>query len=181
MALLQVGPSMHVPQIERKIRYMKELARSVRPGLPYLCSSRTFIYLITLVTSRTNMFPSTSTPHGDSPFRLLEGRAPSDTDTHLEFGAYYHVAARVMDNSMDSRSIPAIGKAQIPNGTGTCRFVALKAPYSIVTANHFKHVPTNQDVIHTLNEVASQDICPIPIDIIFRYHGADLIDQTLHS
>ena len=168
IALLQVGSGMHVPQIERKIRYIKELARSVRSGLPYLCSSRIFIYLITFVTSRANMFPSTSTPHGDSPFRLLEGRTPSDIDTHLEFGAYYHVAARVMDNSMDSRSMSAIGIAQIPNGTGTCKFMALKPPYSIITANHFKHVPMNQDVIHTLNEVASQDIRPIPVDLIFR-------------
>ena len=76
IALLQVGPGMHLPQIERKRRYIKELTRSVRSGPPYLCSSRIFIYLITFVTSRANMFPSTSTPHGDSPFRLLEGRTP---------------------------------------------------------------------------------------------------------
>ena len=75
----------------------------------------------------------------------------------------------------------SIGIAQISNGTGTCKFMALKPPYSVVTANHFKHVPMNQDVIRPLNEVTSQDIHPIPVDLIFRYHGADLIDQTLHS
>ena len=75
------------------------------------------------------MFPTTSTPRGDSPFRLLEVRIPSDIDTHLEFGAHYHVAARVMDISMDSRSMSAIGIAQISNGSGTCKFMALKPPY----------------------------------------------------
>ena len=39
----------------------------------------------------------------------------------------------------------------------------------------------NQDVIHTLNELASQDIRSIPVDLIFQYHDADLLDQTLHS
>ena len=47
------------------------------------------------------MIPSTTTSHGDSPFRppfrLLEGRIPSDIDAHLEFGGCYHVSARIID------------------------------------------------------------------------------------
>ena len=165
---------MHVPHIERCIRYMKELARSIVNGLPYACPRRIFQYLVTFVTSRANMFPSTTTPHGDSPFRLLEGRTPNDKDTNMEFGALYQVSSRTMDNSMESRTIAAIGIAQIPNGTGTCKFMTLRKPWAIITANHFVHVPMNKDVIDLLNEMASQDSRPISKDIIFRYHGSDL-------
>ena len=177
IAMLQVGAGMHVPQIEGKIRYIKKVARSVRSGLPYLCSSKIFVHLITFVTTRANMFPSTTTPHGDSPFRLLEG-TPSDVDTHLEFGAYYHVSVRIMDNSMGSRTTSAIGTAQIPNGTGSYKFMILKPPYSIITANHFIHGPINQAVINALNELASLDTRPIPLGPVFRYHGADSMDKT---
>ena len=174
ISLLQVGAGMHVPHIERRIRYMKELARSIVNGLPYACPRRIFQYLVTFVTSRANMFPSTTTPHGDSPFRLLEGRTPNDKDTNMEFGALYQVSSRIMDNSMDSRTIAAIGIVQIPDGTGTCKFMTLRKPWAIITANHFVHVPMNKDVIDLLNEMASQDSRPISKDIIFRYHGSDL-------
>ena len=120
----------------------------------------------------------TTAPHGDSPFSLLEGRTPSDIDTHLEFGAYYHVSARIMNNSMESRTMSATGIAQIPNGTSSCKFMILKSPYSIITANQFIHVLINQDVINALNELASLDSRPIPLDPVSRYHGADLTDKT---
>ena len=174
ISLLQVGAGMHVPQIERRIRYIKELSRSVVNGLPYTCPRKIFQYLVIFVTSRANMFPSATAPHGDSPFRLMEGRTPTDKDTNMEFGALYQVSSRTMDNSMDSRTIAAIGIAQVPNGTGTCRFMTLRKPYAVITANHFVHVPMNQDVIDLLNEMASQDSRPISKDIIFRYHGSDL-------
>ena len=174
ISLLQVGAGMHVPQIERRIRYIKELSRSIVNGLPYTCPRKIFQYLVIFVTSRANMFPSATAPHGDSPFRLMEGRTPTDKDTNMEFGALYQVSSRTMDNSMDSRTIAAIGIAQVPNGTETCRFMTLLKPYAVITANHFVHVPMNQDVIDLLNEMASQDSRPISKDIIFRYHGSDL-------
>ena len=59
IALLQVGAGMHLPQIERRRRYINELARSVMNGLPYACPRRIFHYLVTFVTSRANMFRST--------------------------------------------------------------------------------------------------------------------------
>ena len=84
---------------------------------------------------------------------------------------------RSMDNSMDSRTVGAIGIAQIPKGTETCRFTTLHKPWPVVTANHFVHVPMNQDVIDLLNRMASQDSRPISKDIIFRYRGSDLEDS----
>ena len=65
--------------------------------LPILISSL-------LIYDGDNMFPSSTVPHGNSPFQLIEGRTPHHLDMSLEFGALYQIASRTMDNSMAPRT-----------------------------------------------------------------------------
>ena len=177
IALVQCGPGMHIPTIERRIRHIKEMTRGVLAGLPYHCSQKLLAYLVTFVTGRSNMFPSSTLPHGDSPFRLMEGRTPNHLDMSMEFGALYQIASRTMDNSMAPRTTASIGIAQVLNGTGTCRFLNLKS-LQVLTANHFTHVPMNQDAINILNALALKDGRLPTKDPVFQYHGAHLIGDS---
>ena len=180
ITLVQCGPGMHIAIIERRIRYIKEMIRGILSGLPYHCCQRLLAHLVTFVTGRCNMFPSSTLPHGDSPVRLMEGRTPNHTDMSLEFGALYQIASRTMDNSMAPRTTASIGIAQVFNGTGTCRFLNLKS-LQVLTANHFTHVPMNQDAINILNALALKDGKLPTKDPVFSYHGADLIGDSLHD
>jgi hypothetical protein len=74
-------------------------------------------------------------------------------DCNLEFGAYYQISNRLMDNSMMPRTIGAIGIAHSGNGTGTCRFYALHNG-AIISANHFRALPMPSEVIAHLTRLA---------------------------
>lgn len=174
ITLHQCGPGMHVQIIERCIRYIKELARGLLAGLPYNCPIFLFRLLVVFVTTRSNMFPDSTRTDGLSPFQLLYNRTPNAKfDANLEFGCHYQYTARDPDNTMTPRTYGAIGVAQIPNGTGTCKLYSLHTR-KIISANHFKEIPMSEELIAHMNALAAKDIRPTDPDPVFTFHGHDI-------
>ena len=162
------GPGMHVHIVERTIRTIKEGVRGLLAGLPYPCPKALFIHLIPFVAYRSNMFPSSTRTDNMSPFQLMYNRhINAAIDCHLEFGAYYQISNRLMDNSMTPRTIGAIGIAHSGNGTGTCRFYALHNG-ALISANHFRALPMPSEVITHLTRLADADKIKILKDPVFQ-------------
>ena len=159
------GPGMHVHVVERTIRTIKEWVRGLLAGLSYPCPKALFIHLIPFVACRSNMFPPSTRTDNMSPFQLLYNRhINAAIDCHLEFGAYYQISNRLMDNSMTPRTI---GIAHSSNGTGTCRFYALHIG-ALISANHFRALPMPSEVIAHLTRLADDDKIKIRKDPVFQ-------------
>jgi Reverse transcriptase (RNA-dependent DNA polymerase) len=157
------GPGMHVHIIERTIRYVKEGVRGFLSGLRYRCPRLIFIHMVPFVANRLNMFPSSTRTDNISAFQLIFNR-----HCQLEFGAYYQVNNRLMDNTVDTpRTYGAIGVGQSGDGNGTCTFVALHNG-AIFKANTFKALPMPTEVIMHLTRMAAADKIKIPKDPIFQ-------------
>ena len=162
------GPGMHVHVIERTIRTIKEGVRGLLAGLPYPCPKCLFIHMVPFVAYRANMFPSSTRTDNMTPFQLMYNRPINAAiDCNLEFGAYYQISNRLMDNSMMPRTIGAIGIAHSGNGTGTCRFYALHNGATI-SANHFRALPMPSEVITHLTRLAEADKIKILKDPVFQ-------------
>ena len=162
------GPGMHVHVIERTIRTIKEGVRGLLAGLPYPCPKCLFIHMVPFVANRANMFPSSTRTDNMSPFQLMYNRPINAAiDCNLEFGAYYQISNRIMDNSMMPRTIGAIGIAHTGNGTGTCKFYALHNG-AVISANHFRALPMPSEVIAHLTHLAEADKVKIQKDPVFQ-------------
>lgn len=163
------GPGMHVHIIERTIRYVKEGVRGLLAGLPYPCPRVIFTHLVTFVAYRLNMFPSSTRTDNMSAFQLVFNRhINAAIDCQLEFGAYYQVHNRLMNNTVDTpRTYGAIGLGQSGNGTGTCIFYALHNG-TIFRANTFRALPMPSEVIAHLTRLAAADKVKITKDPIFQ-------------
>ena len=123
ITLHQCGPGMHVPIIERVIRYIQEGVRGTLAGLKYNCPNAVFKHLVPFVADRLNLFPTSTRTDNLSAFQLLHQRSPNaKIDINLEVGGYYQVTNKNGNNTTLPRTDGAIGIGQIPNGTGTCTF-----------------------------------------------------------
>ena len=175
--LVQVGPTMHVPEAERDIRVVKEITRATVHGLPYNCPLAIFAFLPVFATSRMAIFCSSTRPHDLTPFQIIYGRPfNAKIDGQLEFGSYCQVSNSKMSNSMDARTIGAIAIGQLHNGAGICRFYSLLTGKTF-TADHFKVLPMNDDIIARLNAMALKDKHSPTREPVFRFHDLDLLDS----
>jgi hypothetical protein len=176
------APGMHVHIIERAIRYVKEGVRGLLAGLPYPCPKLIFLHMVTFVANRLNMFPSSTRTDNISAFQLIFNRhIDAAIDCQLEFGAYYQVNNRLMNNTVDTpRTIGAIGVGQSNDGSGTCTFIGLHnlAPFK---ARTFKQLPLPSEVITLLTRLATADKVKITRDPIFQISAphTSALDSTL--
>jgi hypothetical protein len=89
-------------------------------------------------------------------------------DCRLEFGAYYQVHNCLHSNAVEiPRTIGAIGIGQSNDGSGTCTFLGLHN-LRIFKANTFQLLPTPQEVITILTDIAAADKIKITKDPIFQ-------------
>jgi len=98
----------HVPKIERSIRTVKECARSIICGLPYLRYPPLMIRsLLVLVVRILNLFPSSAAPL--SPLSLVTGtHLPFIKEFCVEFGSYVQAHnSSTISNNMNPRSLGA--------------------------------------------------------------------------
>ena len=163
------GPGIHVHIIERTIRYVKEGVRGILAGLPYPCPRIIFNYMVPFVANRLNMFPSSTRTDNISAYQLIYNRHVNATiNCQLEFGAYYQVHNRLMNNT--PRTIGAIGVGQSNDGSGTCTFVGLHnlAPFK---ANTFKLLPMPSEAIALLTRIAVTDKIKVNKDPIFQINA----------
>ena len=176
------GPGMHVHIIERTIRYVKEGVRGLLAGLPYPCPKLIFLYMVTFVANRLNMFPSATRTDNLSAFQLMFNRhVNAAIDCQLEFGAYYQVHNRLQTNAVDvPRTLSGIGVGQSNDGSGTCTFIGLHnlRPFK---ANTFKLLPMPNEVILLLTSIAAADKVKISKDPIFHISAlhSPALDDTV--
>ena len=167
---------MHVPQVERSIRAVKEGTRGILHTLPYNCPLVLFAHLPEFVAARMSIFKTSTRPSDITAFQILHGRPfNAKIDGHLEFGSYCQVSDTKMSNSMEARTLGSIALGQIHNGTGTCRFLSLHTG-KLFTANHFTVLPITDLVVKHLNNMAEKDKTPTR-EPILRLHGVDLSDE----
>ena len=62
IVLTQSGPGMHIPQVERSIRAVKERTRGILHTLPYNCPLVLFAHLPEFVAARMSIFKSSTRP-----------------------------------------------------------------------------------------------------------------------
>ena len=163
------GPGMHVHIVERTTRYVKEGVRGLLAGLPYPCPRIIFLHMVPFVANRINMFPSSTRTDNISAFQLIYNRhINAAIDCQLEFGAYYQVHNRLVNNTVDTpRTIGAIGLGQSNDGSGTCTFIGLHN-FATFKANTFKLLPMPNEAIALLTRMALADKIKVNKDPIFQ-------------
>ena len=73
IVLTQSGPGMHVPQVERSIRAVKEETRGILHTLPYNCPLVLFAHLPEFVAARMSIFKTSTRPSDITAFQILHG------------------------------------------------------------------------------------------------------------
>jgi Reverse transcriptase (RNA-dependent DNA polymerase) len=140
----------HVPEVERRIRVIKERTRAIIHGLPYPRLPKIMIiHMVLNVVKLLTYFP---TKGGISPYwspRMLMAGKPLDfkKDLALEFGAYCQVHAHdTPRNSMKPRTIGAICLGPTGNDQGGYKFMNLATGLKI-TAFKWEALPVTAQVI----------------------------------
>ena len=91
--VLQAGPSMHVPQVKRAVRTVKEDTQGLLHTLRYDCPLVIFSHLPGYVASKMSIFKSSTRPTDITAFQILYGRPfNAKVDGHLEFGSYCQIS-----------------------------------------------------------------------------------------
>ena len=149
------GPGQHVPVIERKLREIKEHARSVYNTLPFKLPAKMLPYLIFFAVSRINLVPHRGGPHNVSPREAFTGiKVDFKRDLRCGFGEYAECTVPVTDNTMKPRTHSCL--SLLPTGKqGSVKFLSFDTG-KVVTRSHFKILPMPEHIIVMLNAMAEQ-------------------------
>jgi len=150
----------HVPEIERKIRHMKERCRATKASLPYDVLPNLIVR--NLVTNATMMMNAHIDKQGISEEfspRELVLRWQLDWKKHCRapFGVYciaYDDPSTT--NTMQDRATEAIYLGPTGNHQGTCKFLSLKTK-KIIKRRKFDVIPTPDSVIKKINSWGRRD------------------------
>jgi hypothetical protein len=111
------------PQIDRRIRSIKESMRSILASLPYNTPVSWYKHCVIFCVSRFNLFSHSLNPWGASPRESLTGvKTDFRRDVRVSFGDYVQCEVPYTDNSMSLRTSSCIalsnwieiGQLQIP-------------------------------------------------------------------
>jgi hypothetical protein len=153
------APHEHVPEIERKIRTVKERIRGTITMLPFRIIPTIMItHAVIFSTMWLNFFP----PKGGvsltlSPQAIVTGLSP-DAERHcrIPFGGYaqVHVEASSSNDVMVSRTVGGISLGPTGNIQGTYKFMSLLTG-KLIKARSFTPLPMPDDVISKVESMAS--------------------------
>ena len=176
-----VAPGRHVPEVERKIRTIKERMRGILNTLPYQSPKFLIKWFVVSVISTINMLRTDSgnLPPGDirSPREIFFGkRVDFKKDLKLTTGQYVeiHDVSQSFSNSMVSRTRGAI--ALCPIGNGSYKFWCLSSD-RIVTRDRWTELPINKDMIEFINEQATKRGSADPMNEILPEYTEDISDD----
>jgi hypothetical protein len=176
IAVNPAGPGQHVPVVERKIREVKERARTLIAVTPWKIPSRLRAALVCYCFSRINLVPHRGGLDKVSPREALLGiKADYNKDTRCCFGDYCECTSPVSDNTMRARTHPCV--ALYPTGTqGSWRFYSLDTG-KLVTRDAFKVIPTPDWVIAHMVALAKHD-SGAPIEAMEFTRGTSAIGDN---
>jgi hypothetical protein len=156
--VVTVGAGQCAHEIERTIRTLKDVIRSIWHSVPYRVPDIMLIPVIISACKKLLLFPSASTrTDNQSPFQAMEGRnIDLKRDVGPQFGSYCEVAARSMTNGTDARTGTCVYLNSRLNGTGTHIFLTLDTQ-QVISANHYVVLPITDLVIQTINGWSSKN------------------------
>ena len=147
----------HVPIIERSIRTVKERARAICQGLPYLHFPKLMtISLLESIERWLNILPTfKNSTITQSPALLIEGRsAPSFSRPRLPFGAYA-MAYTGTDNTMEPRATPSIALRESNDSNGFF-FMSLETGKRL-HCNKWTQLVVTDDIIEAVHDLCHDD------------------------
>jgi hypothetical protein len=164
----------HNPVIDRKIRQIKEWARSIIHGLPYKLPGKLIKPLLYFVVSRINLFPSAHSDAELSPRQLLTGRTLSYLrEIRCGFGDFVECRRAVTDNTLAPRTDTGIVLYPTGNRTGSYYIYILETD-RVVARDQFKVILPTEDLISRVealgdtNQFTSSDFILTPHQLDFR-------------
>ena len=154
------APDKHVPEIERKIRTVKERIRSVSSTLPFeALPELVVVHLVMFCLLWLNFFP----PSGGisptlSPEAIVKGRGvDSKLHCRVPFGGYVQVQTpnEPTNNALTSRTVGAIALGPTGNSQGTYKFMSLVTG-RLIKGTSFTILPMPSDVQEKVKELATK-------------------------
>jgi hypothetical protein len=155
------APGEHIPEVERKIRTVKERVRAVITTLPFraiplIVTAHAVVFSVMWI----NFFP----PKGGlsstlSPQAIVTGLSPNaEKHCRIPFGAYaqVHVDNTQSNNAMISRTVGAISLGPTGNIQGTYKFMSLLTG-KLIKARSFTSLPMPKEVVKQVEEMATSN------------------------
>lgn len=156
----------HVPEIERRIRVVKERSRATRHSLPYSRIPKIMtIYIVQNVVRMLNFFPTKgSVSENLSPKTIMTGGVLDfKKDLSLQVGQYCQVhEEHEPRNSQRARTKGAIALGPTGNLQGGFKFMSLDTGMKI-TRRSWDVIPINDLVINRVNALGHDQ----PEDMVF--------------
>jgi hypothetical protein len=125
----------HVPEIERKIRVIKERVRAVRYSLPFnALPPKVLIHSVLFVTKQLNLFPVKGSVSAQfSPKQILTGEVVHYKFCSMPFGQYCQISEEdAPRNSLAARTQEAIALGPSGNVQGGHKFWTLNTGSVVV-------------------------------------------------
>ena len=147
----------HVPEIERRIRMIKERVRAVRSSLPFKrIPRRLAINMVLYVVKQLTFFPTKGGVSETLSPRMIMTGETLDYKRHLclQFGEYCQVHEEdTPRNSMNPRTQGAICMGPSGNKQGGFKFMSLRSGQTI-TRRSWDRIPMPDTVIHRVEALA---------------------------
>ena len=176
------GPGQHVPRIEVKVREVKERCRCHITVLPYALPASFMEWLIYFCVSRINLFPTRNSLSRISPREAFTGRKTNfKRDVRIGFGDYMQCDIPNILKKSDVNQPRTEGcLALLPVGNVQGSVLCYKLSTGrVVTRDHFTILPTPDQVIAYLNQLAAKAKKQLSKEPVFRI-GNVVIDDGYH-
>jgi hypothetical protein len=157
--------------VDRKIRFIKDRARSVLASLEFELPKSWIKWLIYFVVSRINL-----TPHSGNSISARESFIGRKTeykiDLKIGFGKFAQAMNPNVDNSLEPRTHDCISLLPTGNKNGACIFYSISSGRP-VTREKWVEVPIPQSVIDMIKKKAKDEKSLSSTEMLFQYRGAD--------
>ena len=174
------GAGRHVPDVEVKVRRVKERARAVRTTLPFTLCRMLMRFLVVFCTHRVNLFPSRTSSHGISPWEQVWRRRPNFKQLALHGFGDYCLTTKPDPEPRNSVTIvrgeDCIALYCTQNLQGTWVYLHL-ASGRIVRRDHATPAPMPDTIIAFLNNLAVADKKAVPPDLPFHLGSRPVADE----
>ena len=177
ISLNTVSRDEHVPEVERRIRTVKDRARCVYNTLPFQrLPARIIVELVYSANFWLNSFPNTDGISDVLSPRTIVIGSTIDYAKHcrLEFGTYVQTHEE-HDNSMITRTVGAIALRPTGNAQGGHYFYSLSTG-RVLNRNRWTIIPMPADVIDRVHVMARRNAQSRGLEFTDR-HSAAILDE----